>query len=85
MSLTECALTHIQHAPNSYVTKAYVRIGRKKGQRKGHSGRSLQDVARRLPDPQGEKRNTMNDITVRTASAVRSLRENLVNLTAVWS
>ena len=29
--LTECALTHIQHAPNSYVTKAYVRIGRKRG------------------------------------------------------
>ena len=32
--LTECALTHIQHAPNSYVTKAYVRIGRKRGNRK---------------------------------------------------
>ena len=29
--LTECALTHIQHAPNSYVTKAYIRIGRKRG------------------------------------------------------
>ena len=29
--LLECALTHIQHAPNSYVTKAYVRIGRKRG------------------------------------------------------
>ena len=29
--LTECALTHIQHAPNSYVTKAYIRIGRRRG------------------------------------------------------
>ena len=29
--LTECALIHIQHAPNSYVTKAYIRIGRKRG------------------------------------------------------
>ena len=29
--LTECAPTHIQHAPNSYVTKAYIRIGRKRG------------------------------------------------------
>ena len=28
--LTECALTHIQHAPNSYVTKAHIRIGRKR-------------------------------------------------------
>ena len=29
--LTECALTHIQHAPNSYVTKAYIRVGRRRG------------------------------------------------------
>ena len=29
--LTECALTHIQHALNSYVTKAYIWIGRKRG------------------------------------------------------
>ena len=28
----------------------------KEGQRKGHSGRGRQDAARRLPDPQGEKR-----------------------------
>ena len=28
---TECALTHIQHAPNSYATKAYIRIGRRRG------------------------------------------------------
>ena len=29
--LTGCALTYIQHAPNSYVAKAYVRIGRRRG------------------------------------------------------
>ena len=28
----------------------------KEGQRKGHSGRGRQDAARRLPDPQGEKK-----------------------------
>ena len=29
--LTECALIHIRHAPNSYVSKAYFRIGKKRG------------------------------------------------------
>ena len=29
--LTGCALTRIQHAPNSYVTKAHIGIGRKRG------------------------------------------------------
>ena len=41
--LTECALTHIQHAPNSYVTKAYVRIGRKRG-----NGKAVVAVAARM-------------------------------------
>ena len=41
--LTECALTHIQHAPNSYVTKAYVRIGRKRG-----NGKAIVAAAARM-------------------------------------
>ena len=41
--LTECALTHIQHAPNSYVTKAYIRIGRKRG-----NGKAVMAAAARM-------------------------------------
>ena len=41
--LTECALTHIQHAPNSYVTKAYIRIGRKRG-----NGKAIVAAAARI-------------------------------------
>ena len=41
--LTECALTHIQHAPNSYVTKAYIRIGRKRG-----NGKAIVAAAARM-------------------------------------
>ena len=41
--LTECALTHIQRAPNSYVTKAYVRIGRRRG-----NGKAVVAVAARM-------------------------------------
>ena len=41
--LTERALAHIQHAPNSYVTKAYIRIGRKRG-----SGKAIVAAAARM-------------------------------------
>ena len=29
--LTECVLVHIRCAPRSYITKSYIRIGKKRG------------------------------------------------------
>ena len=43
LGLLKCALTHIQHAPNSYVTKAYARIGRKRS-----NGKAIVATAARM-------------------------------------
>ena len=70
-------MVHIRYAPRSYITKSYIRIGKKRD-----TGKAIVAAAAKMLHVaycwSKRREGIITDIPVRTAAAVHSMRESLV-------